>query len=128
MAALFFREERDIDFLSACEEVRRESGYLPPYKIASKAVMKPAMSFYLHPREYLLIICGNGRKLPRKGVKRELHLEILSRYGKLKKLFHDKNLIARMIAGQTAPRFYISEARAVSLYYELLKHKKKMRV
>ena len=126
MAELFYKDDKNRDFLSVCESVRIESGcHMSVADIVSRAIHRPARSFYLHPREYSKIIKGNGRYLPVNRIKRELHLEILRRADEIKARF--PNLKTREIAGlledQAAPRFYISEKRAIYLYYELLKKK-----
>jgi hypothetical protein len=123
MAKLFYREDRDSDFFNACEQVRSEETNLSVSGIVSKAILRPAKSFYLHRREYSDIIRKNGVGLPKNEIKKLLHLEILERYRNLKNENPGTGVleITKIIAGQSAPRFYISERRAEDIYYELLK-------
>ena len=126
MAELFYKDDKNRDFLSACESVRSEHRrHLPVANLVSLAIRKPAKSFYLHPREYVKIIKAGGRYLPGNQIKRELHLEILRRADEIKSRFPNlkPREVARMIEDHEAPRFYISEKRAIYLYYELLKKK-----
>ena len=123
MAELFYREDRDSDFFNACEQVRSEESHLSVSEIVSKAILRPAKSFYLHCREYSSIIRKNGKQLPNNKIKKLLHLEILERYRSMKEEnpCMDVLEITKLIAEQPAPRFYISERRAEDIYYELLK-------
>ena len=124
MAELFYREDRDIDFMNACEKVRQESSeHLSVAEIVRKAILQPAKSFYLRPREYGDIVRRAKKKLPKREVTKELYTEILNRYNTLRKEYPSlKNQdINKMLSEQTAPRFYISEARGILLYYELMK-------
>jgi hypothetical protein len=123
MAELFYREDRDVDFLNVCEQVRSEGKGLSTSDIVSKAILRPAKSFYLHRREYSTIIRKNGNRLPNNHIKRRMHLDILERYQNLKK--NNPNMDAsegsKIIAEQSAPRFYISERRAEDIYYQSFK-------
>lgn len=124
MAELFYREDRDIDFMNACEKVRQESSeHLSVAEIVRKAILQPAKSFYLRPREYGDIVRRAKKKLPKREVTKELYIEILNRYNTLREEYPSlKNQdINKMLSEQTAPRFYISEARGILLYYELMK-------
>ena len=123
MAELFYREDRDSDFFNACEQVRSEESHLSVSEIVSKAILRPAKSFYLHRREYSSIIRKNGKQLPNNKIKKLLHLEILEMYRSMKEEnpCMDVLEITKLIAEQPAPRFYISERRAEDIYYELLK-------
>ena len=121
MSALFYREERDADFFYVCESVRAKKKHLSVAEIARLAVLMPAKSFYLHPREYSNIIRSGGIKLPENEIKRELHIEIFKRYKALAP--ESISLSAKIISSQSAPRFYISESRASALYYTLLKRR-----
>ncbi|MDR0823890.1 MAG: hypothetical protein LBN74_02275 [Prevotella sp.] len=123
MAQLFYREDRDSDFFNACEQVRNKETNLSVSEIVSKAILHPAKSFYLHRREYSAIIKRNGMKLPKNEIKKLLHLEILKRSRKIKNENPGIDIfwITKIIAEQSAPRFYISERRAEDIYYELLK-------
>lgn len=124
MAELFYREDRDMDFLNACETIRQESEqHLSVTQIASIAIFKPAKSFYIHPREYSNIVRRGKNNLPKNKVSKELHMEVLSRYEYLRDKYSelkDEDLY-KMLSEQPAPRFYISQSRGIILYYELLK-------
>lgn len=124
MAELFYREDRDIDFLNACEKVRQEAEkHLSVSQIVSRAIVKPAKSFYIHPREYANIVRRGKDNLPKSKASKELHAEILARYEQLKEEYPDlkEEEINKMLSEQPAPRFYISKSRGIILYYELLK-------
>ncbi len=129
MASLFYEEDRNEDFLQACETIRavkKDDGtYLSISEIASKVILKPAKSFYLQQRIYIRIIRNNGEKLPKNEVSCELHKEVLRRAKEIMKLHpgYSPAKIAKILSEQEAPRFYMSESRAESLYYELLKQK-----
>lgn len=106
----------------ACECVRSECDYnMSVREVVSRAILRPASSFFLHPREYSKIIRGGGVRLPRSAIKRELHLEILRRHDEIKaaRPWLKTHEIAMHIEQQPAPRFYISEKRAADLYYAL---------
>lgn len=123
MASLFYEEDRNEDFLQACESVRKEEGSISISEIAAKAILKKAKSFYIQPKAYIKIIRNNGNKLPKNEVSRELHIEVLKRAKEI--MTQNKGYtpaqVAKILVDQKAPRFYISEARAESLYYQLLK-------
>ena len=123
MAELFYREDRDVDFFNVCERVRSEEKTLSVSTIVSKAILKEAKSFYMHPREYSSIIRRQGKRFPKNEIKKALHLEILARYKRLKRENPHLDLpeIAKLIAEQGAPRFYISKRRAEDIYYGMLK-------
>jgi len=125
---LSYRKERDEDFLSICESIRKEYGkvYISMEDIAKKAVYQEAKSFYLNEKVYAIIIQNVriGRlEYVRFNYKRELYMEIYNRYIKLKRENPSLTIMncARIISDQKAPRFYISEGRAANLYYELIK-------
>jgi hypothetical protein len=125
-----YKRERDADFLNTCEQIRKEYGknYISMENIARKALYKEAQSFYLNNKAYCKII-----RMVRIGViesikqrhKKDLYWEIYNRYLKLKRENTGFNIMdcVRVIAEQKAPRFYISEGRAINLYYELLKER-----
>ncbi len=126
MAELFYKEDRNHDFMLACESARHTSPRGAPVSlIVARAILQPAPSFYLHPREYSKIIGMRGFRLPKSPVKRELHLEILKRHDEMKTHYPSLQTheIAKMIETQPAPRFYISVKRASDLYYALLKRR-----
>lgn len=124
MASLFYREDRDIDFFNTCEKIRQESDkHLSVAEIVRNAIQQPAKSFYIHKRVYIKIIRNNGSKLPKNNVSRELHIEVLKRAKEIMSQYSDYTpaQVATILIDHDAPRFYISEARAESLYYQLLK-------
>jgi len=121
--SLFFQEERDKDFLSACESIRKEHKYLSATDIAKRAMNSPAPSFYLTIKGYSNIInfIKKDKCCTTVKAKQDLYIEIRKR---LENIQNWKSIssyeLARMIDEQSAPRFYISESRAVKLYYNLL--------
>jgi hypothetical protein len=124
MSRLFYGEDRDKDFYNACEQARKIFPHASTYKIIRLAVMSPAPSFYLHPRQYISIINNkNIRKFPVSKVRQELHLEIIRRYRGLAAPDKTQSETVSLIAAQPAPRFYISEKRVLGLYYKLMKRK-----
>ncbi len=126
---LFYQHERDKDFFEICEAIRKEKGssYISVSEIVRQAINQPAKSFYLHIREYTRIYkrAKNGRTEGLKASKKALYNEVYSRYSHI--LTEQPNLcamaVARLIAEQPAPRFYISPAYGADLYYKLLKSK-----
>jgi hypothetical protein len=127
MARLFYREERDEDFLNACEQVRQKEPFLPARLIAAKAAYRKAGSFYLHHREYAKIVYSGGSRLPKSPLKKEMHTEICKCIETLVSenpgmTVHEASGI---LSGQEAPRFYISKRRSEDLYYSLLRRKNK---
>lgn len=126
---LFYQEERNEDFFAVCERIREENNKKDSYEsvtqIAQRAVMCEAGSFYISPNWIEKIVNSVRRGKPftaRSGAKLELYRDV----EKLYKQLYAENPRIRMreiidrISDAPAPRFYISEARAVSLYYELL--------
>jgi len=68
----------------------------------------------------------NGENIFTKSrAKKEQYIEIEKRYRIIKHNNPEYNIaqIARIISKQKAPRFYISENRAILLYYKLLRNK-----
>lgn len=122
----FFYEERNAEFLEACERVRKRGRLYRVADIASAAILEPAESFYLTTKQYVNIITRMrcSRTVP-PTVLGELYVEVFSRYWAIKKESPRKSTseIAREIDLQTAPRFYISEKQAVKLYYKLHKRR-----
>lgn len=124
MAELFYREDRDQDFMNACEVVRLESDRnMSVSQIVSKAILMPAKSFYIHPREYANIIRRGKDSLPKSDASKALHIEVFKRYEVLKDEYPDlkDEELNKIISEQSAPRFYISQSRGIILYYELMK-------
>jgi hypothetical protein len=120
---LYYRNERDADFMSACERVQKENPQLSARRIAQKAIMEGAGSFYLHTREYARIIRREGRIFPRNLVKRKMHRDILIAGKRIREANPAITLpeLIKNICESGAPRFYLSESRARDLYYSLLK-------
>lgn len=122
---LFFQDERDKDFYAACEKIRGQKCYLSTTEIAKRAVHAEAQSFYLSNRGCAKIInrIKRGNIHTRSSAKRMLYEEIRRRY--LLIISEHPHLtsaeIARRINAEKAPRFYITESRAVDLYYLLIK-------
>ncbi len=127
--SLFFKDERDKDFLDACERIRQSNKDLSASEIAIKAIYTETCSFYLTMRGYANIIiklrCSDQSLKSTRHSRNDMFVEIHKRmiqipdYEKL-----SSNEIARRIDEQPAPRFYISEERAITIYYKLLNKKK----
>lgn len=125
---MFFREERDSDFLEVCERVHSENKRLSVSDVAKIAVYLPAPSFYLTIRELAKII-----NRIRKGEKKSTYLSAKLMYDEIENMMyqikgHEKLSayeIARLIDAEPAPRFYMSETRAANVYYECLKSQRK---
>jgi hypothetical protein len=130
---LIEQAERDRDFLSVCEKIKRSSGgYVSIASVATEAIHHPAQSFYLSIGETGRLLRKHIYQLPASSARRELWIELVRRYRELHRQFPDESIdaIARRIEIQPAPRFYITPQYATRLYYELLskkpqkKHKK----
>jgi len=120
---LTYQQERDEDFLKACEIVRSNTqGYISMTDIAIRAVTSPAQSYYLCPRQIAKICKCNISKV-RSPVKRELYRKIKHLYFELKTVYPEisRRQIYKRLLEEPAERFYISDTRAVSLYYKLIK-------
>lgn len=120
---MFFRDERDRDFLNVCERIRKQNKGLSASQIARIAVYQQAESFHLTTRELAKIVnkVRKGHNDTRFESAASLYKEIESHLGKLRFKGASCYQAARMIDTLPAPRFYISESRAISLYYECLK-------
>jgi len=129
---LFYQQERNSDFFNACEKIRREHGkdYISVADIAKKAILTEAESFYLLDKEVSKIIYRFVGKITfgntQSEAKKAQYKEIMRRYYELHYQYPEYNIpkIAAIIASQKAPRFYITETRAMLLYYKLLGDKK----
>lgn len=124
MASLFYEDDRNADFIRTCEKVRQEEGaHLSVSQIVSKAILKPAQSFYVHINVYRRIIRNNGEKLPSNKVSRKLYQEVLKVAKEIQAEHPDlsQTEVARMLSDRPAPRFYISQARAINIYYDSMK-------
>jgi len=125
---LFYQQERNSDFFNACEKVRKQYGkdYISATEIAKKAIHTEAESFYLLDKEISKIIYRFVGKInygnTKSEAKKAQYKEIMRRYYELHYQYPQYNIpkIAKIIAGQKAPRFYITETRAALLYYKLL--------
>lgn len=129
---LFYLNERNIDFYNACKKVRDKykGNYLSVSEITRLAILTPAESFYLLPKECIKIINKAINNEPinlRHESKIELHKEICRRYFQLSKENTELKPyeIAKIISDQNAPRFYISEKTAKEIYYKMVKDKKR---
>lgn len=121
--SLFFQEERDGDFLKACEAIRKENKFMSASDIARLAAKTPAPSFYLTIKGYSRIInfIKKGGCCTTVKSKAELYLEIQKRIEAVPNYMKLSSYeLARIVDAQTAPRFYFSDSRAIKLYYNLL--------
>jgi len=129
---LFNQTERDRDFLLACEKIQARDKSLSATEIATKAVYSEC-SFYLSVKECARIIrtiqTGKGFKALYKATE-EQRDEIKKRYLTIQSTRNGITAaeIARIICEQKAPRFYLSESRAIRLYYELMKPEKRIEI
>ena len=125
---LFYEEERDEDFLVACERVRRSRrGYASVASIAREALLQPAPSFYLSHRAARGII----QEIARRGIptlrsksKTSLYEEVERRAAAIRAERGESlssGRVSRILIVQPAPRFYISGKHAIALYYRLLR-------
>lgn len=124
MASLFYEEDRNTDFIMTCEKVRQEEGsHLSVAEIVAKAILKPAQSFYVHINVYRRIIRNNGEKLPSNSVSKKLYQEVLRLVKHIKNEYPNMSQtdIAKILSDKSAPRFYISQARAMNIYYDSMK-------
>lgn len=136
MPYLFYQQERDQNFFEQCEQIRdsynERNEYISVGEIARQAIMTQADSFYISERECAKIIyrAKQGIKSYTKSeAKRALYEEIERRYHIIQEKHPDMLVpsIAKIIIEEPAPRFYITKARAVSLYYSLLNQPEKKR-
>lgn len=121
--SLFFQGERDADFLKACEKVRLDNKSLSASDIARKAIHTPAPSFYLTIKGYSNIVnfIKKGSYCTSVKSKQSLYAEIEQRVRSIEGWRNISSYeLARRLDAQSAPRFYISESRAIKLYYNLL--------
>ena len=113
---LFYREERDREFFNVCESIRKGTD-MTVTEIAKAAITHQASSFFLTEGGYKKIItCTNVNV---RGAKSELYVEIKRRYKELGS--PPVSEACDSLSSQKAPRFYITEERARTLYYQLLK-------
>lgn len=125
---MFFKDERDSDFFQVCEKVRSENKTLSVSEVAKIAVYLPAPSLYLTTRELAKIV-----NRIRKGEKCSTYKSAGMMYDQIEKMMIEipgnEKLsayeIARIIDAEPVPRFYMSEARARTIYYDCLKNIKK---
>ena len=111
---LYFKKERDREFFDTCERLRKNG--LSLEDAAKKAITLPASSFFLTDKGFERIINYTGDVV---GIKCELYKEVKLRANQIQCKTVKQTI--RILETQTAPRFYISESRAISLYYELIK-------
>lgn len=123
------QEERDRDFLSACEKVKRSAGrrYVSIASVAKEAILQPARSFYLSAGETGRLLRKNIHQLPVSRAKQDLWIELARRYHDLQRQYPNESIdaIARRIEVQGAPRFYMTPKYAVRLYYKLLSKRRR---
>jgi hypothetical protein len=127
---LYYSEDRDEDFLLACDRLRKATpGYPRVRDIARDAILQPARSFYLSPVELRRALHEIRRGVTprfRSPAKNALRAALRARLAALEQARPGipVRLAAAIISDQPAPRFYISVARATSLYYHALKNRK----
>jgi hypothetical protein len=126
---LIEQEERDKDFLSVCERIKRSAGrrYVSIASVAKEAIIQPAQSFYLSVGEIGRLLRKNIHQLPVSRAKQDLWIELARRYQELRRQYPGESIdaIARRIEVQSAPRFYMTPKYAVRLYYKLLSERRR---
>ncbi len=125
---LIYLKERNADFLRVCEKIRSKNKHLSIEQIASQAISKEAGSYYIGLQEITRIINASkaeDQAKPKSIAKKTLWENIVLRYIELKEKHPNYRTIeyAQMIINSKAPRFYITEKTATTLYYKLLKLK-----
>lgn len=124
---LYFKEDRDKDFLEVCERIRKQNDeYVSVSDIALQAISQPAKSFYLSDQRYSRIIKQKGNRKTKNLIKIDMHRDIYEKFNSLSAEYANLNVreILKLLSESPAPRFYLSHSRATELYYELLKQKK----
>jgi len=125
---LEFKSDRDKDFFSVYETVRKESNSYRSVKEISKiAVHREAESYYLTRKQIIQIIqtlrCHPDFENKKCNIDR--CKDIFKRYWHYRKLYPTMSIakIADIIDSEKAPRFYISEKYAYNLIYTLIKNR-----
>jgi hypothetical protein len=124
MAKNFLRE-RNMQFLKICEQIRnKHNGYISLANIATKANKATVESFYLSQKRIAIILYNFINEKNYKSTAQ--NREIVRQYQHVKKQHPNYciNQIAKILANNTlsVPSFFLSDFRAVNLYYDLLKH------
>lgn len=114
------------DFFIACETVQKEYSrrkqYISASRIAQKAILYPAGSFYLGKNRILTIINSENLSLaPAKKSTQMQNREIIDRYKNYIRQGLSKRSAIDKIIRDKAPRFYIEEKTAARIYYKILK-------
>jgi hypothetical protein len=124
-----YKDLRDKEFFEACKKAISEStGHIHLSQIVERVILSPASSFFLSERQYGRIVRAKSTNVPRSKAGAELFYEIRRRYRQIKLNYpnmHAETIAKNFIAYQAAPRFYISVARGLIIYYSFLKKKKK---
>lgn len=124
---LEFKPDRDIDFLAACERIRKENKpYISVVDIAAKVIHVEAESYYLTTKQIITII-QTMRFNPnfRTKCKMNLYGDIFARYWDIKKKHptYTVSRIAKLIDAEKAPQFYLTANSAKKLLYYLIKNR-----
>lgn len=112
---LIFKEDRDKEFFNLCMKIKQGTN-LSVDEVVQKAIDSPATSFFLTYDGFRRIVYHKGDV---SDSKKELYKTIKRLYEKHK--CENMKETFKRIDELPAPRFYMSKARAISLYYELIK-------
>ena len=135
-----FKQQRDAEFYDACRKaIKESSGRILLRDIIKKAILSPASSYFLTERRIGDILrrhpagdlccCYVRHDYPKSGSKRLLATRLFERWMNLRAEHNALSAEAAaktFIAHEPAPRFYISEARGINIYYAEL-HRRKTR-
>jgi hypothetical protein len=126
-----YRESRDREFYEACRRgIKNARGRIDLSEIVRNVIHSPASSFFLSERQYGRIIRAKEHDMPRSESGAALFNEIRALYKKIRISYPNMSMeaISRdIISVQGAPRFYISVARGMNIYYSTFKRIKKHR-
>lgn len=118
---MFDELDRNTDFFNTCEDIRNDAeGYISNCDIAIRGLYSPAKSFYVTKIECVNILTSLGVSKNKAKCARNYDIRMLFKELRSKHKNCNFNEIVEMILESPAPRFYMSESRAVIVYYELL--------
>jgi len=123
------KQKRDDEFYNTLKKVISCSGErLTLIEAIRQTISKPASSFFLSERRIGDIIRAKETDVPKSSSKAELFSEIRKRYNKIKNdcpQMRSETIAKHIIAYESAPRFYISVSRGLSIYCNKLHERKR---
>ena len=126
---LEFKQQRNAEFYRTCKKlINRSGGTETLRQITGRAVREPATSFFISENRIARIIRSGGEACPRSEAKAALFHAIKHLYFELKTVHPEMSpeaIAGNIIFYRQAPRFYISEATALNIYYSELDRRKK---